>query len=149
MDHKTAVSVNTLKFHRRVAVVSSSSTHTSTLLLKNFATDTWWGKASWEEFIELAENPAYTDGRFYYHQGLIRIEMSPLQRDHPSIDFQKKIHQLDVLKAIIDSEREVQFQLVQVLFPVLLVLLVVVVLTVVVVLFVVAKVIEATNYHSR
>jgi Uma2 family endonuclease len=41
-------------------------------------TDTWWGKASWEEYIALAENPAYADGRFYYHQGLLRIEMSPL-----------------------------------------------------------------------
>jgi Uma2 family endonuclease len=41
-------------------------------------TDTWWAKASWEEYIALAENPAYADGRFYYHQGLLRIEMSPL-----------------------------------------------------------------------
>jgi Uma2 family endonuclease len=45
-------------------------------------TDTWWGKVGWEEYIELAENPAYADGRFYYHQGLLRIEMSPLGPRH-------------------------------------------------------------------
>lgn len=63
-------------------MVSSSSSYGVTILTKNFATDTWWGNASWEEFIELAENPAYVDGRFYYHQGLIRIEMSPLGPRH-------------------------------------------------------------------
>lgn len=52
--------------------------YSSTVLTKNFATDTWWGKVSWEEYIALAKNPAYVKGRFYYHQGLLRIEMSPL-----------------------------------------------------------------------
>jgi Uma2 family endonuclease len=52
------------------------------LVVKNFAPDTWWGETSWEEFIELAKNPAYVDSRFYYHQGLIRIEMSPLGSRH-------------------------------------------------------------------
>lgn len=50
----------------------------STVLTKNVLTDSWWGQASWEEYMALAENPAYADGRFYYHQGLLRIEMSPL-----------------------------------------------------------------------
>ncbi len=59
-------------------MVSSSSGHAGTVLTKNLVTDTWWAKASWEEYIALAENPAYADGRFYYHQGLLRIEMSPL-----------------------------------------------------------------------
>ncbi|HEY9819159.1 MAG TPA: Uma2 family endonuclease [Candidatus Sericytochromatia bacterium] len=59
-------------------MVSSASGQASTVLIKNLATDTWWGKASWEEYIALAANPAYADGRFYYHQGLLRIEMSPL-----------------------------------------------------------------------
>lgn len=59
-------------------MVSSSYGYTSTVLKKNFATDTWWGKVSWEEYIAVAKNPAYADGRFYYHQGLLRIEMSPL-----------------------------------------------------------------------
>jgi Uma2 family endonuclease len=63
-------------------VVSSSIGHAGTTLTKNFATDTWWGQASWEEYIALAENPAYVDGRFYYHHGLLRIEMSPLGPRH-------------------------------------------------------------------
>ncbi|MBW4650439.1 MAG: Uma2 family endonuclease [Kastovskya adunca ATA6-11-RM4] len=50
--------------------------------IENFAIDTWWAEASWEEFIALVENPAYADGRFYYHQGLVRIEMSPLGSRH-------------------------------------------------------------------
>lgn len=50
----------------------------STVLTKNVVTDSWWGQASWEEYMTLAANPAYADGRFYYHQGLLRIEMSPL-----------------------------------------------------------------------
>ncbi len=63
-------------------MISSSSGYIGTTITKNFATDTWWGKASWEEYIALAENPVYADGRFYYHQGLIRIEMSPLGPRH-------------------------------------------------------------------
>ena len=63
-------------------MISSSSAYGVATLTKKLATDTWWGKVSWEEFIELAENPAYADGRFYYHQGLLRIEMSPLGPRH-------------------------------------------------------------------
>lgn len=63
-------------------MVSSSSEQASTSLTNKLATDTWWGKVSWEEYIAVAENSAYADGRFYYHQGLIRIEMSPLGSRH-------------------------------------------------------------------
>jgi len=63
-------------------VISSSSAYGVATLTKNLVTDTWWGKVGWEEYIELAENPAYADGRFYYHQGLLRIEMSPLGPRH-------------------------------------------------------------------
>lgn len=63
-------------------MISSSNACGVTTLSKNLLTDTWWGKVSWEEFIALAENPAYADGRFYYHQGLLRIEMSPLGPRH-------------------------------------------------------------------
>jgi Uma2 family endonuclease len=63
-------------------VVSSSNRYANTVLTQDLATDTWWVKASWEKFRLLAENPAYSDGRFYYHQGLIRIEMSPLGPRH-------------------------------------------------------------------
>ena len=63
-------------------MISSSSAYGVATLTKNLVTDTWWGKVGWEEYIELAENPAYADGRFYYHQGLLRIEMSPLGPRH-------------------------------------------------------------------
>jgi Uma2 family endonuclease len=56
----------------------TSQGYADKILSKNLAIDTWWGSVSWEEYIALANNPAYTDGRFYYHQGLLRIEMSPL-----------------------------------------------------------------------
>ena len=59
----------------------SSDGHRSTAVVNSLATETWV-KASWEEFIALAEDPAYIDGRFYYHQGLLRIEMSPLGPRH-------------------------------------------------------------------
>ena len=59
----------------------SSDGHRGTAVVNSLATDTWV-KASWEEFIALAEDPAYLDGRFYYHQGLLRIEMSPLGPRH-------------------------------------------------------------------
>ena len=59
----------------------SSDGHRGTAVVKSLATETWV-KASWEEFIGLAEDPAYIDGRFYYHQGLLRIEMSPLGSRH-------------------------------------------------------------------
>lgn len=59
-------------------MVTSSSRHADTTLTKNLVTDTWWGRVSWEEYITLAENPIYADARFYYHYGLLRIEMSPL-----------------------------------------------------------------------
>ena len=62
-------------------MIISSDGHGGTALAKSWATDTWV-KASWAEFIALAEDPAYIDGRFYYHQGLLRIEMSPLGPRH-------------------------------------------------------------------
>lgn len=49
--------------------------------LQNLETDTWI-KASWEEFIVLADDPNYAKGKFYYHQGYMRIEMSPVGPRH-------------------------------------------------------------------
>jgi Uma2 family endonuclease len=46
-----------------------------------FATDIWV-KASWEEFLELADNPEYEKARFYYHQGYMRVEMAALGFRH-------------------------------------------------------------------
>jgi Uma2 family endonuclease len=57
-------------------MVSSSSTS-----LQNLATDTWV-KASWEEFIALVNDSNYANSRFYYHQGYLRIEMSPIGPRH-------------------------------------------------------------------
>jgi Uma2 family endonuclease len=57
-------------------MVSSSSTN-----LQEFTTDAWV-KASWEEFLALADDSTYANGRFYYHQGYLRIEMSPLGSRH-------------------------------------------------------------------
>ncbi|MBW4574429.1 MAG: Uma2 family endonuclease [Aphanothece sp. CMT-3BRIN-NPC111] len=57
-------------------MISSSS-----ITVPNFVTDTWV-PASWEEFMALADNPAYEKGKFYYHQGYIRIEMSPVGPRH-------------------------------------------------------------------
>jgi len=49
--------------------------------LQNLVTDTWV-QASWEDFLALADHPTYANGRFYYHQGYLRIEMSPLGSRH-------------------------------------------------------------------
>ena len=54
---------------------------TSPTLLQNFATDTWV-KATWEEFMALAYNPAYEKGRAYYDRGKLRIEMAPIGLNH-------------------------------------------------------------------
>jgi Uma2 family endonuclease len=62
-------------------VIISSDRQGDIALEKGLATDTWV-KAGWEEFIALANDSTYADGRFYYHQGLLRIEMSPLGPRH-------------------------------------------------------------------
>ena len=49
----------------------------ATTALEKFVTDTWV-KATWDQFLMLADNPDYENGRFYYHQGYVRIEMSPV-----------------------------------------------------------------------
>ncbi len=48
---------------------------------QNLATDTWL-KASWEEFLALAMNAAHTQGRFYYDEGYLRVEMAPVGPVH-------------------------------------------------------------------
>lgn len=56
-------------------MVKSSST------LPHVATDTWI-QATWEEFLDLGDHPQYAKGKFYYDQGYMRIEMSPLGSAH-------------------------------------------------------------------
>lgn len=43
-----------------------------------------WIEASWQDFIQTTENPAYEKGKFYYYQRKLRIEMPPLGNDHAS-----------------------------------------------------------------
>ncbi len=47
------------------------------------ATDTWV-TATWDEYIQAMENPDYEKAKFYYFQGKLRIEMSPLGFNHAS-----------------------------------------------------------------
>ncbi len=56
-------------------MINPSSTLTPIL------TDTWI-KASWEDFINLTQNPDYENGTFYYDQGWMKIEMSPIGIAH-------------------------------------------------------------------
>jgi len=44
-------------------------------------TDTWV-VATWDEYIQAVENPAYEKAKCYYHNGQMRIEMPPLGHDH-------------------------------------------------------------------
>ncbi len=54
-----------------------------TLLQEKIISDAWID-ASWDEFIQATENPNYQKAKFYYYQGQLRIEMSPLGNDHAS-----------------------------------------------------------------
>lgn len=50
-------------------------------LQTKIATDNWV-KATWEEYIQIVENPEYEKARCYYYNGELRIEMSALGHDH-------------------------------------------------------------------
>lgn len=54
-----------------------------TELQTKFATDTWV-IASWDEYIQAIENPAYEKAKGYYYNGQLRIEMPPIGNDHAS-----------------------------------------------------------------
>lgn len=45
------------------------------------ATDVWV-TVSWDKYIQLIDNPVYNQARCYYHDGQLRIEMSPIGYDH-------------------------------------------------------------------
>lgn len=51
-------------------------------------TDTWV-KATWDEYIQVISNLAYEKARGYYHNGHMRLEVSPLgnphSRDHATV----------------------------------------------------------------
>ncbi len=44
-------------------------------------TDTWV-VASWDEYIQVIENPAYEKAKGYYHDGRMLIEMAPVGYNH-------------------------------------------------------------------
>lgn len=44
-------------------------------------TDTWVD-CPWDEFIQVIEDPAYEKAKCYYHNGQLRIEMSPVGPNH-------------------------------------------------------------------
>ena len=41
-----------------------------------------WVKASWEEFIQVVDNPKYQKAKFYYFNGEARVESMPTGSDH-------------------------------------------------------------------
>jgi Uma2 family endonuclease len=50
-------------------------------VLTTVQTDTWI-KATWDDFLTFADDPTLVSGRFYYDDGFMRIEMSPLGAAH-------------------------------------------------------------------
>ena len=66
-----------------------------------------WVKATWEEFLNFAEDLAWEKGRFYYYEQHMRVEMSPvgpLHARHNSI-----IPYVVILFATLRNIRVVQF----------------------------------------
>ncbi|OKH28358.1 Uma2 family endonuclease [Chroogloeocystis siderophila] len=49
--------------------------------LSTVPTDTWVA-AAWEDFLTFADDPTLVSGRFYYDEGCMRIEMSPIGSAH-------------------------------------------------------------------
>lgn len=50
-------------------------------VLQTVPTDTWV-ETAWEDFLTFADDPTLVSGRFYYDEGCMRIEMSPLGSAH-------------------------------------------------------------------
>lgn len=77
-------------------------------------TDTWVS-ASWDEFLAIADNPAYEDGRAYFDAGGMRIEMAALGAGHGRqnavvikvVDIYAALRQLKIIGFINCSFRKV------------------------------------------
>lgn len=52
-------------------------------LISTVPLDTWV-KADWESFLTFADDPALEEGKFYYDDGFMRIEMAPVGIAHSS-----------------------------------------------------------------
>jgi Uma2 family endonuclease len=46
-------------------------------------TDTWL-KTTWDEYLRIIEEPQLSKAKCYYHDGKLRIEMTPIGNDHAS-----------------------------------------------------------------
>lgn len=54
-----------------------------TELQTKIPTDTWV-IATWDEYVQIIENPAYEKAKGYYYNAQMRIEMPPVGNDHAS-----------------------------------------------------------------
>ena len=54
-----------------------------TTLQTKLITDNWV-VASWDEFIQISEDPAYQKAKCYYHNGQMKIETAPVSPDRAS-----------------------------------------------------------------
>jgi Uma2 family endonuclease len=52
-------------------------------LQTQLVTDTWIA-ATWDDYIQIIENPVYVKAQGYYHNRHMRIEMPPIGNDHAS-----------------------------------------------------------------
>ena len=43
-----------------------------------------WINATWDDYLQAENNPDYDNSKFYYYQGQLNIQMSPLGNDHAS-----------------------------------------------------------------
>jgi Uma2 family endonuclease len=43
-----------------------------------------WVTATWDEYIQIIENPAYQKAKGYYYKEQMRVEMAPIGHDHAS-----------------------------------------------------------------
>ena len=49
-----------------------------------------WVTATWDEYIQIADDPAYEKAKGYYHNGQMRIEIAALGHDHTGRSFTAK-----------------------------------------------------------
>lgn len=52
-------------------------------LQTKFPTDSWV-VASWDEYVQAIASPGHEEAKGYYHNGKLRIEMTPVGHDHAS-----------------------------------------------------------------
>ena len=78
----------------------------SSVITQVLETDTWV-KATWKEFLTLADDSAWEKGKFYYDQEHMRVEMSPVGPLHGSDN--SIVSYVVILFAMLRNIRVVQF----------------------------------------